>query len=111
MTNVSTTRRATRSRSGRPYTSELTEDQARRYSTLSVAIADAMDESRAVPCIRLPALFNRAEQKAGGRPPEHGVQNLRRDLCASCPVIQQCAAYVDSGVAVHGFVAGAWRQG
>lgn len=111
MTTVSTTRRATRSRSGRPCTRDLTEDQARSYSTLSAAIADAMDGGRAVPCIRLPTLFDRAEQETGGRPAEHGVQSIRRDLCASCPVIQQCEAYVASGVAVHGFVAGAWRQG
>jgi len=108
---VSTTRRTTRSTSGRPCTRELTEDQVRSYSNLSAAIADAIDGGRAVPCIRLPTLFDRAEQETGGRPAEHGVQGIRRDLCASCPAIAECLAYVDSGVAVHGFVAGAWRQG
>lgn len=110
MTTVATNRR-TRSRSGRPYTRELTEDQVRMYSNLSTAIADAIDGGRSVPCIRLPALFDRVEQDTGGRPAEHGVQSIRRDLCAACPVIEQCQAYVDSGVAVHGFVAGAWRHG
>lgn len=109
MTTVATSRR-TRSRSGRPYTRELTEDQVRMYSNLSTAITNAIDGGRSVPCIRLPALFDRAEQDSGGRPDEHGVQSIRRELCASCPVIEQCRAYVDSGVAVHGFVAGAWRH-
>lgn len=111
MTAVSTTRSATRSRSGRPCTRELTEHQVRSYSNLSAAIAEAIDAGRSVPCIRLPTLFDRAEQETGGRPAEHGVQGLRRDLCAACPVIAECLAYVNSGVAVHGFVAGAWRQG
>ncbi|HEX8509289.1 MAG TPA: hypothetical protein VF635_07305 [Propionibacteriaceae bacterium] len=110
MTTLSTSRRM-RSRSGRPYTRDLTEDQVRSYSNLSIAIADAIDGGRAVPCIRIPALFDRVEQETGGRPAEHGVQGIRRNLCASCPVIEQCRAYVDSGVQVHGFVAGAWRHG
>lgn len=110
MTTVSTSRR-TRSRSGRPYTRDLTEDQARSYFNLSTAIADAIDRGRSVPCIRLPELFNREERDAGGRPDERGLQGTRRDACASCPVIDLCRAYVDSGVAVHGFVAGAWRHG
>lgn len=110
MTTLSTSRR-TQSRSGRPYTRNLTEDQVRSYSNLSIAIADAIDGGRAVPCIRIPALFDRVEQETGGRPAEHGVQGIRRNLCASCAVIEQCRAYVDSGVQVHGFVAGAWRQG
>lgn len=110
MTTLPVSRR-TRSMPGRPYTLELTENQVRRYSNLTTAIADAIDAGRPVPCIRIPALFDRAPQDTGGRPAEHGVQGIRRDLCASCPVIDQCRAYVDSGVPVYGFVAGAWRQG
>lgn len=83
----------------------------RSYPNLSTAIADAIDGGRPVPCIRIPALFDRVEQETRGRPAEFGVRSIRRDLCASCPVIGQCRAYVDSGVAVHGFVAGAWKHG
>ena len=45
----------------------------------------------------------------GGRPTEHGVKITHRDMCAACPVIKQCRTYADSGVAVYGFVVGAWR--
>lgn len=82
------------------------------YSNLSNAIADSIDGGRSVPCIRLPALFDRVEQDTGGRPAGRArVQSIGRDLCAACPVIEQCRAYIESSGAVHGFAAGAWRHG
>lgn len=110
MTSVATSGVAW-STASRPCAPGPTEDQLRTYANLSTAIANAIDSGGSVPCILFPALFDRIERDTGGRPADHGEESLRRDLCAGCPVIGQCRTFVDSGIAVNGFVAGAWRLG
>jgi hypothetical protein len=78
---------------------EPTNHQTRLYANLSTSIADAIDSARSVPCIQFPAMFDRVEQEIGGRPAEHGMQEVPRNpsggrggWCSRRPPAQHAAA-------------------
>lgn len=117
---MTTTRSAA---AGRPFTTDLTDEQRRNYTRLATSIADAIDDGRPVPCLRVPAFFDlnltqprrdrtaNAEDRAGELAVRRQLNELRQGLCERCPVLQQCIDYASSGVQVYGFLAGSWRRG
>ena len=116
---MTTTRSAA---AGRPFTTDLTDEQRRNYTRLSTSIADAIDDGQSVPCLRLPAFFDlnltqprnraaNAQDRANELAVRRQLAELRQGLCERCPVLQQCIDYAGSGVQVYGFLAGSWRRG
>ena len=52
------TRTAATGGAGRPFTTDLTDEQRRNYTRLTTSIADAIDDGQSVPCLRLPGFFD-----------------------------------------------------
>ena len=96
---MTTTRSAA---AGRPFTTDLTDEQRRNYTRLSTSIADAIDDGQSVPCLRLPAFFDlnltqprnraaNAQDRASELAVRRQLAELRQGLCERCPVLQQCS--------------------
>lgn len=112
---------------GRPFTTDLTAEQRRKYARLAASIGDAIDDGKSVPCLRLPTFFDLNLTKPDLTRPRSAADGsadraaelahrrelaaLRERLCRQCPVLQQCGDYANSGVQVYGFLAGSWCRG
>lgn len=81
----------------------LTRRSSRAYLAVADRISMSQEQGSRVPCVDDPDLFTR---RLGEQ--DRALALRRRAMCAGCPVLDQCAAYRDSGIPVSGYVAGKW---